>query len=209
MIICEIGQNWMGDPALARYLINEARINGADLVKFQLYDHQMLYKDNPEIPDVALTFDQAKAFFDFGKENGIEVFFSVFDVERVKWCEKIGVKRYKIAYGERKNIELLYSIPGNKELIISSDTPYWGDKTLYCVSCYPAEVKDYKVLKSFDGISDHTIGIDLAKIGLTNSMIVEKHFCLNHHTGIDAEWSMDSRELKELKRWNLICQSIL
>ena len=88
IIIAEVGQNHCGDIELAKDLIELAKLGGADLVKFQLYDHKVLYKDHPEIPQVDLTFNQAQLFFDYGKEVGIEVFFSVFDVERVEWCEK-------------------------------------------------------------------------------------------------------------------------
>ena len=97
MLIAEVGQNWMGEMTKARALIEFAKENGAHLVKFQLYDYNVLYKGHPEVPDVALSFEQAEGLFEYGQEIGIEVFFSVFDLERIKWCEHIGVKRYKIA----------------------------------------------------------------------------------------------------------------
>ena len=88
---------------------------------------------------------------------------------------------------------------------------------LYCVPKYPAEVKDYDLsyafpveFTRFDGLSDHTIGLDCAKIALARGAgIIEKHFCLDHSTGIDAKWSMDSEELSELKRWESLCHEVL
>jgi len=120
-LIAEVGQNHTGDMGLARQLIRLAKENGADLVKFQLYDHNVLYKDQ-DIPNVELSFEQAKMLFDYGTELGIEVFFSVFDVERVKWVQRIGAKYIKIAYSQNNNIPLLECAQQTgKEIIISGD----------------------------------------------------------------------------------------
>ena len=90
MIVAEIGQNWCGDHLLGLKLIDEAKWGGADLAKFQLYDSEKLYGEHQS---TELTREMATAFFQYGQLQGIEVFFSVFDVERVKWCEEMGVKR--------------------------------------------------------------------------------------------------------------------
>ncbi len=210
---------------LARELIMNAQINGADLVKFQLYDHNKLYSENAEIPNVELSFEQAKMLFEYGEELGIEVFFSVFDVEKVEWCEKIGVKRYKIAFSQNQNLELWNTIVDtNKDIIISCSTPYtvpslhhfdcnnWFNVSfLKCIPKYPALIEDLDFPDRFEGIglSDHTIGLDAAKIALArNAQIIEKHFAFDHKTGIDAPWSMDYSELKELKRFENVCKTI-
>jgi len=214
MIIAEIGQNHCGSMGLAKRLILLAKDNGADLVKFQLYDSEKLYSEKQESE---LSYEDAKVLFDYGKKIGIEVFFSVFDVERVKWCEKIGVKRYKIAYSQRFNRELINSIYNTgKEVIISNN----GDviisnhsltRLLYCIPSYPASPDDYhlKHYKLYSGISDHTIGLDCAKTALSKgAQIIEKHFSIDHETGVDAEWSMTPSELKELKRFEEVCSKI-
>lgn len=220
MIICEIGQNFCGQIPLAKDLIRLAKLGGADLCKFQLYDHNELYKDHPEIPNVELSFKQAKMLFEYGKEVGIEVFFSVFDVERVEWCEEIGVRRYKIACSQNDNKRLLGYLKGTEfPVIVSMDSSSFRTPEingcnwhyLFCVSKYPAEVKDYLCYNSpeyrcfYEGISDHTIGIDASKIALARgAQIIEKHFCFNHSTGIDAPWSMDVDELRELVRFQRV-----
>lgn len=211
MIIAECGQNHCGDMNLAKELIDLAHDNGADLCKFQLYEHAKIYKDHPEIPNVELSFDQAKMLFEYGKRVGIEVFFSVFDVEKVKWCEEIGVKRYKLAFGQRDNAFLIATITRtNKQLMISDDTrrAYF---TLYAVPLYPARLDEYKLSDWIwcDGVSDHTVGLGVAKIVLAHGMPVEKHFAIDHHTGVDAEWSMTPTELAELKRFETICRAVL
>ena len=228
MIIAEIGQNFQGDLQLALELIIQAHKSGADLVKFQLYDSKKLYG---EYQNTELTFQNALFLFNAGAYEGIEVFFSVFDTERVKWCEEIGVKRYKIASSENRNKPLLEAVSNTaKEYFISNDSldlvlpglPEYGKgvKRLYCVANYPTKLEqlhlrnvvfDSKVSYCyFDGLSDHTIGLDCAKIALSRgATIIEKHFSLDHHTGVDAEWSMDASELKELKRFELVCKQVL
>jgi len=50
MVICaEIGINHNGDMNLCHELIRQAAINGADLVKFQLYEPEILFKDEPNL----------------------------------------------------------------------------------------------------------------------------------------------------------------
>ena len=48
-IIAEIGQNHYGDINLAKELISSAKQNGADVVKFQIYNAKKLFskKNNP------------------------------------------------------------------------------------------------------------------------------------------------------------------
>lgn len=215
MIIAECGQNFCGQMDLARALIAQAKHCGADLAKFQLYDHKILYKDYPEIPDVELSFDQAKMLFDYGQEVGIEVFFSVFDVEKVEWCEEVGVKRYKIA-NNMSGENTRRAIAATGKPVISSMVLLPNDfveyKQLYCISEYPTPLSKLR----FDfgngciGFSDHTIGLDAAKIALARgASIIEKHFCLTHDMGVDAAWSMMPDELRELKRWENVCQEVL
>lgn len=222
MIIAEVGQNFCGNMELAQTLIGLAKNNGADLVKFQLY------KADSEVSKQAeLTKEQAFMLFHRGKTIGIEVFFSVFDIERVKWCEEIGVKRYKVACGyihpkSNKNMDLAEALKDTgKEIIISYSRIPDGIglaspkvKRLYCIPVYPALLKgslfnrmDWGLM---DGFSDHTVGLDASKIAIARGAeIIEKHFAIDHKTGVDAPWSMTPDELKELKRWESVCREVL
>jgi sialic acid synthase SpsE len=217
VIIAEIGQNYMDNIHLAHTMLAMAHGAGADLVKFQLFDYEKLYTDH-KIPKCELSKEQAFGLFEHGKTTGIEVFFSVFDTERVGWCEEIGVKRYKIACG-MNNYDVWDAIQATKkEMIVSFSLPWAGGmgftKNLYCVPKYPTlpsqlhfDKVDFTIMSGF---SDHTIGLDAAKIALSRgAKIIEKHFCLNHSIGVDAAWSMDSEELKELKRWETVCKEVL
>ncbi len=234
MIIAEVGQNFCGSMDLAKQLIILAQFNGADLVKFQLYDHRQLYGDNPVIPNAELSFDQAKMLFDYGEQIGMEVFFSVFDVERVDWCEEIGVKRYKFAARMRDNNVIDKVVSIGKPIIMS----FTGERPhiplsiqeamcskmtlrdhswitfLYCPGGYPAVWEDLHFgkidLGHWGGFSDHTIGIVAAKIAIAKgARVVEKHFAVDHTTGVDAPWSMLTEDLWELKRWEGIYKKAL
>ena len=198
IIIAEIGQNFVGNIALAEWLIKFAHISGASLAKFQLYDSEKLYGEKQS---TELSKDDAFRLFNYGNEIGIEVFFSVFDIERVKWCEEIGAKRYKVAYIQKDNVELLAAI---KE----TGKPVWvSGVDLYCVPKYPAALKDLEFngvdfMDVFQGYSDHTIGLNAAKIAMSRgAKIIEKHFAIDHRTGIDAPWSMTPSELKTLRKF--------
>src|SRR3990167_7722077 len=147
-------------------LIDKSLWSGADLCKFQLYSVDTLFPSKrievneknyyDIVKSCELTFDQAKELFQYGQKVGIEVFFSVFDVERVKWCEDIGVKRYKVAFGQRKNNKLLSAIRSTgKPIIVSDNHPHYLDesKYLYCVPHYPTLIKEinFYEMGGFDG----------------------------------------------------------
>ncbi len=216
-IIAEIGHHHLGDMNLAMHLIDLAKENGADMAKFQLFDTIKIYENkpiNPEVQRAELSFGQAKMLFDYGEKISIEVFFSVFDTERVKWCEDIGVKTYKIAARSAWDTDLLLAVKNTgKEIIQSvSYTGQWKPglqiseaDILLCNTNYPAKVDwlpdRFGFGKEYQGFSDHTIGMEVAKIVIARGGIIEKHFALDHKTGIDAKWSMNASELLELRRW--------
>ena len=101
-IIAEIGQNHNGDMGLARELICAAKENGADAVKFQVYDARALFpqENNPWYDynlSTELTRKDILNLAEFCSEQKIEFFASVFDTQRIAWLEEIHVKRYKVA----------------------------------------------------------------------------------------------------------------
>ena len=228
LICAEIGQNFCGDMKLAKEMILDASLGGADLVKFQLYDTDRIYAPQSKFRDRAkqaeLTFEQAFELYHYGRGAHIEVFFSVFDVERVAWCEKIGVKRYKIAYSKHADADILKAVADTgKPVIISYSTllpagTLNGKRTpIYCVPEYPATLDMLDFNNAFlspiswaHGFSDHTIGIDAAKVAISLGIdYLEKHYCVAYDVGVDAPWSMTQRDLMELKKWNDIVMKLL
>ena len=217
MIISECCTNW-ADFDKAREMIRLSKEGGSGLVKFQLYDsHEDVGTPHYQwVRDHELTFDQARELFLYGAEIGIEVFFTPFGAKYVYWCELIGVKRYKIACGFR-DMQAISAIRETGKPIFRSvfnvNDGWAGDINLYCVPHYPTEHGEIK-FPSFhnfcDGWSDHVIGIDAAKIALARgAKYVEKHFCLSHDDkGPDVAWSMDLTDLRELVRWDKLCQDV-
>lgn len=63
---------------------------------------------------------------------------------------------------------------------------------------------------SCQGYSDHTPGLDAAKITLARGAeIIEKHFILNRFIPApDLAWSMLPDGLKELARWEKVCAQL-
>ena len=225
MLIAELGINHSGNMELAKRMIRAAKEGGADLVKAQLYNAED-DKGKPHYEaakQAQLTFDQAKELFEYARSIGIEMFFSVFGVEYVQWCEAIGVKRYKIAACQALEFQLQATILETDKPIIWSVprgilTQHDGLKYppriryLYCILDYPTPL-EHILLPDFskvDGWSDHTIGMDCAKIALARgARIIEKHFCLDKSTCYEGLWSMEPDELRELKRWEKICQKVI
>ena len=95
-IIAEIGINHNGDFRKMEELIRQASIGGADYAKFQLYDSVRVFGDESRKKN-EFTFDQVKTLKDNCNYYNIEFFASVFDEEKLEWCEKLGVNLYKIA----------------------------------------------------------------------------------------------------------------
>ena len=205
---------------LAKQMIDEALKSGASLVKSQLYDAED-DKGKPQYPfskQSELSFNQAKELYDYGQAVGIEVFYSVFGLKYVDWCERIGVKRYKIAckYRDREVLDAIRTtrkpcfISVNSETVTSAPQQWdW----LWCIPDYPAVARNFKVIpfNRYKGFSDHTIGIDTAKIALARgARVIEKHFTLDKTLpGPDQFLSIEPNEMRELTKWEVMCKEIL
>ena len=227
MIVAECGVNWNGKFVLATQMIFMAKRCGASLVKFQLFDCQKLARTQEQfdaLKPCQLTNEQAESLFQFGQAVGIEVFFSVFDSLRVEWCEKIGVKRYKLAatMADYETIEAVRAT--NKPVIASTvagDATMAGDarhlpmswKFLYCVPEYPTPLRRIQLPHFVDamvGFSDHTVGLDASMIALARGAeIIEKHFVLDHDEKYPEEsFSMSPEELRHLANWEQMCAAV-
>ena len=214
-IISEIGQNFLGDKSLAHKMIKDSFLNGASACKFQLFDTDKIYTPGTELYHLAkkaeLSLSSARELFLYGEKTGIEVFFSVFDVERVGWCEEIGVKRYKIAKRSNQDIELINTciktgkpvIMSSHKYILSMDLAEYPVHQLYCVGNYPTVPDQLQFsgvdFYEFQGYSDHTEGIEACMVAIARGAnIIEKHFCLGYDIGVDAQWSMTPADLSAL-----------
>lgn len=230
-IIAEIGQNHNGDMGLAKKLILSAKENGADAVKFQVYDATALFpKENNPWYDYNLSTELSKSdlfdLADYSAHLNIDFFASVFDVSRIDWLEELNVKRYKIASRSIHDKPLINRLSRTgKNLLVSLGM--WPDKSfpviqttaqvdyLYCVSKYPAALEDLH-LGSFDfskysGFSDHTVGTSAAITALARgAQVIEKHFTLDKKMyGPDHMCSMTPDELWKLSQYRKDLKKIL
>jgi sialic acid synthase SpsE len=220
-IIAEIGQNFNGDVSLAKELIRLAKINGADVAKFQVYDAKSLFsKNNNEWYDYNCKTELTKEHLEILKDEcdnvGVEFMASVFDEERVEWLESLGIKRFKIASRSVHDVSLTNKILStNKPIVVSlgmwnrDEFPEIKSSSkvdfLYCISKYPTNLEclnfdnvDFK--EKYSGFSDHTLGIVAPIVAMSRgAKIIEKHFTLDKNMyGPDHSCSMNPSELNEL-----------
>ncbi len=223
LIIAEIGQNHNGDMAIARKLIVSAKEHGADIAKFQLYDVDKIFRPEfewyEEAKQAQLSKEQTVELNKYCSLVGIEFMASVFDSERVEWCEDIGMQQYKIASRSIYEAQLVNAVARTGKDIIVSLGMYKGKQFpkfntsakvdfLYCVSKYPTKPEDLDFknmdFTKYSGFSDHTIGTDAALIAMARgARIIEKHFTLDKGMhGPDHSNSMEPKELEQLVKWS-------
>lgn len=204
-----------------REMIRQASLNGADVAKFQLYDGMALLGSDRwnYLQLTEAQTEQIKAWCD---QDDVEFMASVFDRERLHWCEKLGVRRHKIASrtvtGDPALCEAILAT--GKETIVSLGSwagpgkPF-GDspqiRYLYCKAKYPAFLEDLTDFPaSFEtaglaGYSDHTLGTEVALLAIARGAgLIEKHFTLDKTRGSPTEkghvGSMLPAELNDLRR---------
>jgi len=209
-IISEIGINHNGDFRKIEELIRQSAIGGADYAKFQLYDSKRVFGDESRKRN-EFTFEQVKLIKSMCNVHGIEFFASVFDEEKIEWCEKLDVNLYKIAsrtvVKEPKLCEQVIDIGKPVYISLGMWEQYWlpfdnnNVKYFNCISKYPTSFLDFQKF-SYDskivGFSDHSYGPAYALYNIAHgAQVVEKHFTLNK--GMDGNDHIGSMNLDELK----------
>jgi len=219
-IVAEIGVNWEGDFKLLEDLLSNLKKSGADAVKFQAYDMNMI-KEHPlkeRLIKSAITKSNVKKIDELSKKIGIEWFCTPMYPEAVTFLEPF-VKRYKIRESDGRILMKNTTSPlidrildTEKEIIVSTNenpnkTKFYENKKikwLYCVPKYPCSLEEinFKEIKNFDGYSNHCdhiiapltaaiLGVDILEIHVTADK--NKNF-------IDNPVSFDLNEIKELIR---------
>ncbi len=247
-VIAEIGHNHQGKLELALEMIVAAAEAGANAVKFQkrtideLYTKSFLNTPYDNENSYGKTYGEHRLALEFNYEQyvlcqekafncGIDFLVTPFDKSAVDFCEKLGVKAYKIASGDITNEDLIRYIAGKgKPIILSTGTASTKEiddlntiisdftvpfALLYTVSAYPTEIKHINLTRltalknSFPqqiiGYSGHEIGIETAVYAhVLGASIVEKHFTLDKkQKGTDHSFSLNKKELSQLvKRLN-------
>jgi len=164
--------------------------------------------------------------FEYARNLGLIVFSSPFDESAVDFLESLDVPCYKIASFENTDIPLIRKVAETgKPIIISTGMATAGEIEeaintarsagskdiilLKCTSTYPATPDNTNIntipnmrdlFGCETGISDHTMGIGVAVASVAlGATVIEKHLTLSRKEGgVDAEFSMESDEFREL-----------
>lgn len=209
----DCGSTHMGKREYCKEIIRVAKDNGADSVKFQLFKQE----DYPH--NIELNRDLFGELVSYGKEKEIMIAASAFDMEAVELLKRLQVGYIKLAFSQRKKINLINSLTniGTKVVVTTDEATMKSYKDsmhlkMLCVdhfngvSAYPVPWKtDFEgKFPMFDGYSDHHTGlgtaITAAKMG---AKWIEKHFSLPYDdckTVPDWDVSMSPRELYELAK---------
>jgi N,N'-diacetyllegionaminate synthase len=169
-VIAEGCDNHMGDIQAAKEMARQARLAGADAIKFQhhLADEEMLpdapMSDNFDEPlyeflkKHALTLDHHRTLIDYCAEIGIQYLCTPFSWRAAQDLERLGIAAYKIGSGEMTDVPTLVRIAAyGKPMIVSTGMSTWDeiDRTyqalssrgaalalMNCVSEYPPVYED-------------------------------------------------------------------
>ena len=165
-----------------------------------------------------------KKIFKHANEKKIQIFSTPFSEEAIFFLEKLNCPAYKIASFEMNDLNLVKTAALTKKPIILSTglsnmseikkAVYTAKKygcndltLLYCVSNYPSKSSDFnlnyinefkKEFKCRVGLSDHSLGSEVAKLSLVaGARVFEKHIALkNQKKGLDISFSLKGQELK-------------
>tara|TARA_B110000459_G_C16551935_1_gene467179 strand:+ start:1 stop:741 length:741 start_codon:yes stop_codon:yes gene_type:complete len=191
-------------------MILEAKKNGADFVKTQIFNVESLKKGpwdkdgRREIYKKAqLNYKKYEELFNYAKKINCKFFASAMSVKDAELIKKVNNELIKIPSMESRNIPLInYCSKNFKHIIISSGTSKFEEilnsckkipkkklTVLHCVSSYPCKFSDLNLpkidlfKKKFKnvGFSDHSLGIEASILSLKyNPILIEKHFTTNN-----------------------------
>lgn len=137
-IIAEAGVNHNGDTALALKLIEQAKLSGADCVKFQTFKAEQIVTANSpkakyqlEVTDkkesqfdmlkkLELSVDDYHLLINKCKELGIDFLSTPYNINDVDFLEELHVSGYKIASGQLTEIPFLKYVAQKQKLMIIS-----------------------------------------------------------------------------------------
>lgn len=220
-IIAELHPQHNGSSAVMESMMLQAKMNGADAVKVQLYSSQELFGDDRK-EYAEIKWPELKKYKTYADIVGIDLFASVFDISRTKWCEELNFPYYKVASRSFEDAKLVETmIATGKPVFISNgsnidDFRYSGDNVhyFYCTPQYPTLLEDLD-LKShlvgngdfYEGFSDHTIGLTASMTAVVmGAKYIEKHFTISHAMQASfTKGNLGGMEAEELRRLRKFC----
>jgi N,N'-diacetyllegionaminate synthase len=208
-VIAEVGENHIGDMDLARRMVVEAAVAGADVVKFQSYKGADVAPDDPErewFERVELSDAAHRELAALAASHGVTFASSPFTLERARLLvEELGLSAIKVASSEMLNLGLLdylnetvdtvYLSTGLADLEEVRTAVEHLDRVrdvvvMHCTSQYPLADEDANLraittlADAFPhrrvGYSDHTIGLLAPLLAVAlGATVIEKHFTMD------------------------------
>jgi sialic acid synthase SpsE len=235
-IIAEVSSNHGGDLKIAKEFVKTASEIGIDYIKFQSWRAKNVKKDDPQYEWFlkAELFDEAHLILvEECNKRGIRFLTTCFDVERIDFLVKLGLKEIKVGSPDCGSYKMIEKLKDKfNHLIISTGMHYEEEisKTaeilkgknftfLHCVSIYPTPPEKVNLrrmdwLKKFTpsvGYSDHCIGIEAIKLAIARgASYVEKHFTLDEGKCPRTNpWDATPEQMEELVKFGDKCGILL
>jgi sialic acid synthase SpsE len=208
-VIAEIGENHLGNWALAKQMIDAAVDAGADIVKFQSYLGAEVQPGDPEkdwFTEVEVTDEVHFELKEYTESKGVEFLSSPFSLSRAKFLvEELKMNAIKVASSEMRNFGMLDYLNGKVDTVylstglstleeVKESVSHLADVedvcVMQCTTAYPCpdELANLGVIQTYldafpdrrVGFSDHTLGT-LASIAAAamGVSVIEKHFTLS------------------------------
>ena len=176
------------------------------------FKHQLFWESDK---NVVLDHKIFHLAYKYATEKGYKTTASVFDLPSLNFLLRYDIPFIKIACNI-DNYWLINEIPRGICVYISCNDESWehipeniaslNEKYLLCIPEYPAGKKKYQEVLTkygddlmfyFQGISDHTIGLDLYK--KYKPLIYECHLKLDSSEGLDSgDWAKTPQQLEEI-----------
>lgn len=221
-IIAEIGSNFTSREDVLNS-ITQAKLSGADAVKYQLYTHKDLYGFDGEVKGqldplwLAAMRDKAQAV-------GIELMCTAFSPEGYDIVNPF-VKFHKVASSELTHKRILQKVKSFGKMVFLSTGAAMEDEIkealrilddtpltlMYCVGAYPARTVDVTTIalmqQKFNvpmGYSDHTTDVlMIPALAVTyGATVIEKHVSFIDAETPDKPHSLNGAEFK------LMCENL-
>ena len=220
-VIAEAGCNHNGNMDLAQRMIEAAALAGADCVKFQVYQTDLLTGAD-DIKDFCrrceLGSSDLRRLMRCCADNGVDFLSSAFDIPSLELLADLGVKKLKIPSGQIHNMEYMESagklfnhewifmstgMSGQWEVVKAFDK-VWGGVIMHCTTCYPVPLDQacMRMMPHYGhgrrvGFSDHTM-VDATCAIMAVALgaeVIEHHFYLDKVSCPDMPASFSVVEL--------------
>ena len=210
-LVAEIGCNHMGQLNLAKLIINQAKLAGANYVKFQKRDNKTLlsdkqYRGKHPVPHNSFgkTYGEHREYLEFNtnvhqkifaycKKNKIKYSCSAWDVQSAKDISKICKDYIKVPSATNLNFELLDFLCLKYSGDIHISTGMTSEKEIDAIFKFIKKRKRLKNLVLYSCVSDYPVNIkdvcllDIKKLSEEYGKYIKAIGFSGHHRGLSID----------------------